>query len=98
MATPVYHPLTRHDDGMYRTWADAQSDAWFEDELEEEEATQLALFDEVDELAIELAGAEGMPFTTAISVAEGMLPGLQAFAQDWDRHAWIGGNEGAKAF
>jgi hypothetical protein len=84
--------VARSTDEGYRAWADAQSDCWYEDD-----ATQLQLFEE-DELATELCTTEGLPFWQALSQAEGMLPGLAAYAQDWDRHAWLGGNEASAAF
>jgi hypothetical protein len=101
--------LPRWTDTGYRAWADGQSDCWVRDEVEEDnipqlieecwgEGTQLALFAEVDELALELCESEGLPFSTAVVEAGRRMLGLRLFAQDWDRHAWLGGNEGAKAF
>jgi hypothetical protein len=102
METIVAHP--RSDDGAYGVWMDSQSDCWY-DELEEEEVTagipqmqQLPLFAEVDELALELCEAEGLPFTTAVVEAGRRMLGLQAYARDWDRPCWVGGNEACAAF
>jgi hypothetical protein len=95
MDTIVAHP--RQDDGAYGVWMGSQQDVWY-DELEEEEATQLPLFDEVDELALELVSAEGLPFSTAVVEAGRRMLGLRLFAQDWDRHAFVAGNEGVSLF
>jgi hypothetical protein len=98
-------PLTRHDDGAYGVWMGSQQDCWYDemDEAEEEvsvhgeQLRHLELF-EVDDLAIEIASTEGMPFVQVLQAAEAMLPGLRAYAQGWDWHAWLGGNEACAAF
>jgi hypothetical protein len=89
--------VARSTDIGYRAWSDAQQDGWY-DEAEEEEGTQLPLFSELDDLAIELTGTEGLLFPEAVSVAERLLPGLQVFAQRWNACAWLAGNEEAKLF
>jgi hypothetical protein len=87
MDTIVAH--TRSDDGAYAVWMSSQVDAYVE-ELDEE--------DPVFDLAVEIQDAEGGTFKEAYRKALQQLPGCAVFAQDWDAHAWLAGNEVAAAF
>jgi hypothetical protein len=87
MDTIVAH--TRQDDSVYRAWMSAQADAY------------VAELDEVDEafdLAVEIQDSEGCTFREAYQRALQMLPGCAVFAQSWDTHAWLAGNETAAVF
>jgi hypothetical protein len=87
MDTIVAHP--RHDDGTYAVRMAAQADAYVED---------LNEVDEAFDLACEIQDSEGCTFREAYRRALQQLPGCAVFAQDWDAHAWLAGNEVAAVF
>lgn len=78
------------DDGQRDVWADAQQDAWMDELIDD---------DPVFDLACGLAdNNDGTPFEVCYAQASRMLGSLASFAQDWDMHAWLGGNEAAALF
>jgi len=81
--------LPRQDDGAYDVWMSSQADAYV-NELDED--------DPIFDLAVEIQDAEIIPFKDAYRKALQQLPGCAVFAQDWDMHAWLGGNAAAAAF
>ncbi|MDP9313518.1 MAG: hypothetical protein M3R24_21985 [Chloroflexota bacterium] len=49
-------------------------------------------------LALELCEAEGLTLSNAVRQAEADLADLLAFAEDWDRNAFLTGNDDAMPF